>query len=248
MSDPSFPQFMNLPPELRIKIWDLTRYHPAPRIIPYNSRQVCLLPIPEPVNQNDAQASMRRFKKSQYRRLPPCFHVCRESRHECHKKFSWLANGSWIDYERDGLFMYEVKPRPVRLVDLWGTISQRVRRETEFFRFFGYHSRIGRLDIKKLRYLHMDEASIKEHILPPHGPGWSQFFTRVAPELLEFAFLGYEAAHTRPTDLRIEGVKDTLAEIGLMCRTWDEHENVYYLSCTYNSKSSFQRKISQSFF
>ncbi|KAF7877474.1 hypothetical protein EAF04_001151 [Stromatinia cepivora] len=82
-----------------------------------------------------------------FRQLPLCFDVYRETRKEYRRYFTWLANGVWLDCDRECLFMYE-SSTPAHLV--------------ANHQFLAPPIRTGELDIEKLGYVIMDNVTVRK--------------------------------------------------------------------------------------
>ncbi|KAF5868297.1 uncharacterized protein Bfra_007494 [Botrytis fragariae] len=184
--------FPLLHPELRQYIFDLTRFHYPPRMIHYDARKiwgsslpVTLLPCQSKgrlPRQNKDTTDQHKYtmtpRDPDLRRLPPCFHVCHAARQQCYRTFTWLRNGVWFDCGRETLFMYDASHPEAILPEFellpppppeWDDGKKNCRE----------------LDIGRLKYIIMDEATLERFITNQGGPGWQDLFGVLMKRLIE---------------------------------------------------------------
>ncbi|TGO67116.1 hypothetical protein BOTNAR_0048g00480 [Botryotinia narcissicola] len=184
--------FSHLCPELRQHVFDLTHFHCPPRRVHYDSRkiwgsslQVTLLSYHSRERlpwQNEDAMDQHRYtmipRDPDIRRLPPCFHVCREARQRCYRFFTWLRNGVWFDCDRETLFMFDASHPDAILSELellpppppeWDDGKKNCKE----------------LNIGNLKYLIMDEATVERFITNKGGPGWQDLFRVLMKSLTE---------------------------------------------------------------
>ncbi|TGO72607.1 hypothetical protein BELL_0436g00090 [Botrytis elliptica] len=184
--------FCLLYPELRQYIFDLTRFHCPPRMVHYDARKiwgsslpVTLLPFESRGRfpcQNEDTIDQHKYtmipRDPDIRRHPPCFHVCRAARQQCYRTFTWLRNGVWFDCDRETLFIYDASHPEATLPEFqllpspppeWDDGKQNCKE----------------LDIGKLKYIIIDEATVGRFITNEDGPGFQHLFEVLMKKLME---------------------------------------------------------------
>ncbi|TGO38568.1 hypothetical protein BHYA_0072g00310 [Botrytis hyacinthi] len=184
--------FPHLYPELRQYIFELTRFHYPPRMVHYDARkiwgsslQVTLLPYHSRERlpcQNEDIIDQQKYtmipRDPDLRRLPPCFHVCHEARQQCYRNFTWLRNGVWFDCDRETLFMFDAS-QPDAILPEFELLPPPPPEWDD-----GKKS-CKELDIGKLKYIVMDEATVERFITNEGGPGWQDLFVVLMKSLIE---------------------------------------------------------------
>ncbi|KAF7887878.1 uncharacterized protein EAF01_011032 [Botrytis porri] len=184
--------FPLLYPELRLYIFDLTRFHYPPRMVHYDARKIWGSSLPVTLlpgqsrgrlpHQNEDTMDQHKYtmilREPDLRRLPPCFHVCREARQQCYRNFTWLGNGVWFDSDRETLFMYDASHPEAILPDfrLLPPLPPMCDNGKKNYR---------ELDVGRLRYIVMDEATRRRFITVKGGPAWQGLFGVLMKSLVE---------------------------------------------------------------